>query len=159
MVTRTALSIRNRHCGSTCCNLTFRYCFHIRSSVIPQTCITKHVFSNSKCLLRFFIPRNKGSATLRITVLMKGLSATLKTCISVYRSIIRGKKQENLMDCIQLGAQKKKKKKKKKQKKHYYMYVDCRQFYCTGYSGGTLTMTNITPKFFLMLQALYINPL
>ena len=56
MVKRTPLSIRNRYCGSTCCNFTFRYCFHMISSVIPHTCITKHVFSNQKCLLRFFIP-------------------------------------------------------------------------------------------------------
>ena len=74
MATCTPLSIRNRHCGSTCCNLTFRYCFHIRSSVIPQTCITKHVLvTESVCCVTLFLKciswacfRNDGEELRRV---------------------------------------------------------------------------------------------
>ena len=56
MVTRTPISLRNRHSGSTCCNLTFRYCVYIIRSETPQTCITKHVLVTlSICCVSLFL--------------------------------------------------------------------------------------------------------
>ena len=52
----TALSIRNRHSDLTYCYLTFGYCFHIISSVTPQSCVRQLAYGDPKCLMRFFIP-------------------------------------------------------------------------------------------------------
>ena len=46
---RTPSSIRNRHSGFNCCNLPFRYCFHVIRSVTSQACITKPVY-NKVCV-------------------------------------------------------------------------------------------------------------